>query len=121
MANGRRPLSWPRISCCASESATASRWVRRASGPVVIAGDFNMPSDSDIFKGSGRRTPTRFPRPGLVSAIPRRLVGMGCGSIMSSPGQDGPASLLGRPGRGIRSSAVWRTSIGRASRAQSVQ
>jgi endonuclease/exonuclease/phosphatase (EEP) superfamily protein YafD len=34
----------------ARESAAASAWVRQVSGPVLIAGDFNMPTDSAIYR-----------------------------------------------------------------------
>jgi endonuclease/exonuclease/phosphatase (EEP) superfamily protein YafD len=38
------------IDLRARESEVASRWVGEVSGPVLIAGDFNLPADSDIFQ-----------------------------------------------------------------------
>jgi endonuclease/exonuclease/phosphatase (EEP) superfamily protein YafD len=34
----------------AKESAAASRWVASLPGPVIVAGDMNMPPESDLFK-----------------------------------------------------------------------
>jgi endonuclease/exonuclease/phosphatase (EEP) superfamily protein YafD len=38
------------IGLRARESEAASRWVQPVSGPIVIAGDFNMPTESTVYQ-----------------------------------------------------------------------
>lgn len=53
------------IDLRARESEAASRWVGEVPGAVLIAGDFNMPTDSDIFQIFWSRYTDAFAAAGL--------------------------------------------------------
>src|SRR6185312_1640906 len=52
LANGRRglPALQANIATRQAESKVASDWVGRSSTPVIVAGDFNLPVESAVFK-----------------------------------------------------------------------
>jgi len=53
------------IALRARESAAASRWIGLSSGPILIAGDFNMPVDSAIYRDYWGRYANAFSEAGF--------------------------------------------------------
>jgi endonuclease/exonuclease/phosphatase family metal-dependent hydrolase len=49
----------------AQESATVSRWVGRSDSHLLVAGDFNMPTDSTIYRGCWSQFADAFTMTGL--------------------------------------------------------
>jgi endonuclease/exonuclease/phosphatase family metal-dependent hydrolase len=70
------------------QSAAASRWLRGVSGPVVIAGDFNMPADSDIYQQFWSSYCNAFSSAGLGYGYTRftRWHGVRIDHVLTGPG-----------------------------------
>jgi endonuclease/exonuclease/phosphatase (EEP) superfamily protein YafD len=72
----------------ARESAELSRWISRSEGDVVIAGDFNMPSESLIYRQAWGRFTDAFAAAGLGLGHTKstRLYGIRIDHILAGPG-----------------------------------
>ncbi|HZW30474.1 MAG TPA: endonuclease/exonuclease/phosphatase family protein [Isosphaeraceae bacterium] len=72
----------------ARESAAASAWVRQVSGPVLIAGDFNMPTDSAIYQQCWSPYTNAFSSAGLGFGYTKftRWHGIRIDHVLAGPG-----------------------------------
>jgi len=83
------------------ESEELVRWLGDFSGPSIVAGDFNMPTDSAIYRGCWSRWANAFSRTGFGfgyskwTPLGRWSYGLRIDHVLTSPGASPRRSWLG--------------------------